>query len=115
MADPLAMLDAAVAGLGGEYRDGQHELTAAIADALFAQPVGPAFDRHLERLEVFAKESETGDRGDLSDTISDASWAAVSCAPAECPGRGNCKDGEDCFAERARDRAHEATILVVNH
>src|SRR6187455_3036255 len=35
-ADPLAVLDAAVAGLGGERRGGQHELAEAVTDALRA-------------------------------------------------------------------------------
>ncbi len=33
-ADPHALLDAAVAAMGGERREGQHELTAAVADAI---------------------------------------------------------------------------------
>jgi len=33
-ADPVALLDAVVAGMGGEERAGQHELTRAVADAL---------------------------------------------------------------------------------
>lgn len=32
--DPVAVLDAVVAGMGGERRAGQHELTEAVADAL---------------------------------------------------------------------------------
>ena len=200
-ADPLAVLDAAVAGLGGERRGGQHELAAAVTDAmraghhlvaeaptgsgkslaylapavasglrvivatstialqsqlvdndlpllaehggvpftfallkgrsnyvcraklsaagrpdaLFDAPVGAAFDTQVQALEKFAAGSETGDRGELKAAISDAAWAAVSCAPSECPGRTNCNDGPTCFAERARDRAREASVLVVNH
>ena len=48
-------------------------------------------------------------------TIADSSWAAVSCTAMECPGRANCADGDDCFAELARDRARGVDILVVNH
>ena len=33
----------------------------------------------------------------------------------ECPGRSNCGDGDDCFAELARERAQGVDILVVNH
>ena len=32
--DPLALLDTVVGGVGGERRAGQHELTAAVADAM---------------------------------------------------------------------------------
>ena len=88
---------------------------AGSADALFEQPVGRDFGRHLERLRTFADRSDTGDRGDIDDPIADASWAAVSCTSLECPGRVKCSDGDSCFAELARDRARDAKILVVNH
>jgi ATP-dependent DNA helicase DinG len=88
---------------------------AGNADALFEQPVGRDFGRHLARLRTFADRSDTGDRGDIDDPIADASWAAVSCTSLECPGRVKCSDGDSCFAELARDRARDATILVVNH
>ncbi len=88
---------------------------AAQPDALFEMPVGRDFGRHLDRLRTFAERSGTGDRGDVGDAIADASWAAVSCTSLECPGRTKCADGDACFAERARERAREAQILVVNH
>ena len=50
-----------------------------------------------------------------SRAIADSSWAAVSCTSTECPGRTNCADGDECFAELARDRAQAVDILVVNH
>jgi ATP-dependent DNA helicase DinG len=200
-ADPLALLDAAIAGFGGERRAGQHTLAEAVAeaigsghhlvaeaptgsgkslaylapavasglkvvvatstialqsqlvakdlpalqehvdvpftyvllkgranyicraklraaaapDALFEQPVGIAFPQQLQRLRSFAEGSETGDRSDLDDEIPNATWAAVSCTSGECPGRAECDDGSECFAERARDLAQGASILVVNH
>ena len=88
---------------------------AAAPDALFEQPVGIAFPQQLERLRAFAEKSGTGDRADLDDEIANATWAAVSCTSAECPGRADCADGSECFAEQARDRAQGASILVVNH
>jgi ATP-dependent DNA helicase DinG len=88
---------------------------AAQPDALFEVPVGATFPNQLAALEAFASSSETGDRNELDAAISDASWAAVSCASAECPGRANCNDGDACFAERARERAQELDVLVVNH
>ncbi len=41
--------------------------------------------------------------------------ARQAAAPRECPGAGKCSDGERCFAEKARERAISADILVVNH
>jgi ATP-dependent DNA helicase DinG len=199
--DPVVLLDEVVAGMGGERRDGQHQLTSAVADAiaagqhlvaeaptgsgkslaylapaiasglkvvvatstialqaqlamkdlpslqehgslnfsyavlkgrsnylcraklrtagapdaLFEQPVGREFPRQLERLRSFAEHSESGDRSELSDDINNAGWAAVSCSGAECPGKKDCADGAQCFAELARERARDASILVVNH
>src|SRR5467141_545929 len=78
---------------------------ASKPDALFDQPVVAAF----------SKESETGDRAEVDDAIADSSWAAVSCTAMECPGRSNCGDGDDCFAELAREWAQGVDILVVNH
>jgi ATP-dependent DNA helicase DinG len=88
---------------------------AARPDALFETQVVSNFAKQLEALERFADGSETGDRSEVDDAIADSSWAAVSCTAMECPGRLHCADGEDCFAERARDRARDVGILVVNH
>ncbi len=88
---------------------------AAAPDALFEQPVGIGFSEHLQRLRRFADVSETGDRAELDDDLPAGSWAAVSCTSEECPGRSDCPDGLECFAEHARERAQDASILVVNH
>jgi ATP-dependent DNA helicase DinG len=200
-AEPLDVLDATVAGLGGERRDGQRDLAKAIADAmrdghhlvaeaptgsgkslaylapavasglrvvvatstialqnqlvgkdlpalgangglrfgfallkgranyvcraklraasgpdaLFERAVGANFPRELRALDEFASESKTGDRSELTTAVADASWAAVSCTSVECPGVSQCADGDDCFAEHARSRAHGVSVLVVNH
>ncbi len=200
-ADPLAVLDATVAGLTGEHRDGQRELASAVSDAirgghhlvavaptgsgkslaylapavasglrvvvatstialqgqlmqkdlpavvrfgsvpftfallkgrsnylcraklrsaaepdaLFERPVVGAFSKHMEHFAELARSSATGDRASLTEPIADSSWAAVSCTSLECPGRTNCADGAECFAELARSRAHDVSILVVNH
>ncbi len=199
--DPHALLDAAVDGMGGERREGQHQLTSAVADALdgghhllaeaptgsgkslaylvaavasglkvviatstialqsqltgkdlpalqehgnlrfsfallkgranylclaklgaaaapdalFETPVGPGFPRQLEYLRTFAAGSETGDRAEFDHEVNDTTWKAVASTSIECPGKADCSDGGECFAERARDRAQEASILVVNH
>lgn len=199
--DPHSLLDAAVSGMGGERRDGQHQLTGAVADAiagghhlmaeaptgsgkslaylvpavasglkvviatstialqsqlvgkdlpalqehgsvdfsfallkgranylcraklcaaaapdaLFEQPVGAGFARQLVKLRQFAERSSTGDRSEFEHEIDGAAWKAVSCTSVECPGKADCDDGAECFAESARGRAQEASILVVNH
>ncbi len=92
------------------------KLRAANApDALFEHQVGRDFGRNLEVLQAFAERSQTGDRAELADAINDASWNAVSCSSVECPGRAECADSAECFAEHARAHAHDASVLVVNH
>src|SRR2546430_7175907 len=77
--------------------------SAARPDALFETQVVKDFGEQLRELEAFARESETGDRSEVEADVADSSWAAVSCTAMECPGRNNCTDGDDCFAEHARD------------
>ena len=89
--------------------------SAAEPDALFETPVAAAFGSHMKHFEELARTSVVGDRALLTEPIADSSWAAVSCSSMECPGRTNCADGDECFAELARARAHEVSILVVNH
>jgi len=67
----------------------------------------------VERLQQFATESENGDRAELAD-IDDRTWRLVSVGRDECPGALRCPSGESCLAERARRRAAEADVLVVN-
>jgi ATP-dependent DNA helicase DinG len=96
----------------------QYVCRAKLRAALAGQPLlderpGPTLARDLDRLERFAARSETGDFADVD--IADGSRRVASCAPRECPGAAKCQDGPECFAERARDRAAAADILVVNH
>ncbi len=68
----------------------------------------------LRRLRAFASTSEGGDRADLDFEPSPSAWAAVSVAARECPGAARCPSGDRCFAERARQAAEEADVVVVN-
>ena len=88
---------------------------AAEPDALFELPVGPGFSRQLEQFRTFAQRSSTGDRSEFAHEVNDATWKAVTSTSVECPGKADCSDGAECFAEHARDRAQTASILVVNH
>jgi ATP-dependent DNA helicase DinG len=89
--------------------------TAARPDALFEQPVSAGFPKELEHLQAFAAASGSGDRNDIREVVTDATWAAVSCTSLECPGATQCADGDDCFAEHAREEARGFSVLVVNH
>jgi ATP-dependent DNA helicase DinG len=62
----------------------------------------------------WADQTDTGDRAELAQGVTDAVWSQVSVDPGECPGAAHCVRGEQCFAEWARDRAASVDIVVVN-
>jgi ATP-dependent DNA helicase DinG len=76
-----------------------------------AERLGP----RLADLRRWATGTATGDREALADEPGRDLWQAVSVGPDECPGAHRCPAGERCFAERARQRAAEADIVVTNH
>ena len=55
-----------------------------------------------------------GDR-DAAPTHQDRAWAQISVSARECLGAQRCPYGEECFAERARERALAADVIVTNH
>ena len=76
-------------------------------------PSGPIDGETLVRLRDFAAETTVGDRAEL-DWVSDRVWRQVSVGRDECPGAGRCPRGDDCLAEKARQQAATADVLVVN-
>ena len=87
-----------------------------------AQPeLGLADTRSTERdariLEEVSKWSETDTDGDLDrypGTLAASTRRRITVTADECPGASKCPRGQECFAERARKRASEAEIIVVN-
>ena len=66
-----------------------------------------------EWAEVQAGCGGTGDR-DAAPKHTDRAWRQVSVTHRECLGAARCPFGVECFAERARERAHEAHLVVTN-
>ena len=60
-------------------------------------------------------DTETGDRDELTPGVRDQSWKQVSVSARECIGAARCPFGTDCFAEKARDTAGHADVVVTNH
>ncbi|HET9078126.1 MAG TPA: ATP-dependent DNA helicase [Acidimicrobiales bacterium] len=85
-------------------------------------PAGPAPDaglgplgREVRRLVAWAQgDTGTGDRAELPFEPREAAWAQVSVAARDCPGATRCPAGSRCFAEKARERAGLADVVVVN-
>ena len=87
-------------------------------DALF-EPVdtGPTspLGRQVKRLHEWAEQTATGDRDELVPGVPDAAWRQVSVTAQECIGAQRCPFGSRCFAEKAREAAAKAHIVVTNH
>ncbi|MGO2865386.1 ATP-dependent DNA helicase [Corynebacterium casei] len=71
--------------------------------------------KHVKRVFEWADETETGDRDDLSPGVPDLAWRQVSVTSRECLGASRCPQGEDCFAELAKQKAAQVDIVVTNH
>jgi ATP-dependent DNA helicase DinG len=71
--------------------------------------------KEVVRLHEWAVSTSTGDRDDVAPGVSDRGWAQVSVSAQDCVGAHRCAYGEECFAERARERAADADIVVTNH
>lgn len=74
-----------------------------------------ALGKEVVRLRQWAGSTSSGDRDDLTSGVSDRAWAQVSVSAKDCVGAHRCAYGEECFAERARERAADADIVVTNH
>jgi ATP-dependent DNA helicase DinG len=68
----------------------------------------------IQRIGAWVGTTLTGDPAELDWAPTDAAWRALSVSSEECPGADRCPMGEPCFAERARQRAAAAQVVVVN-
>ena len=84
-------------------------------DELFSPVAASALGRDVKRLIEWSSDTETGDRDELAPGVPDRSWSQVSVSSRECIGVSRGPFGTDCVAERARDRAGAADIVVTNH
>jgi ATP-dependent DNA helicase DinG len=87
-------------------------------DALFEHAdTGPSspLGRQVKRLHEWAEQTTTGDRDELVPGVPEAAWRQVSVSAQECIGAQRCPFGSRCFAEKAREAAARAHIVVTNH
>ena len=68
----------------------------------------------VRRVLRWADETATGDLDDVGFELDGRARRMLSVTPQECLTRARCPEGANCFAERARDRAAESDVLVVN-
>lgn len=84
-------------------------------EELFEPIAASALGRDVQRLVTWSSTTDTGDRDELSPGVPDRSWSQVSVSARECIGVSRCPFGTDCFAEKARDKAGHADVVVTNH
>ena len=84
-------------------------------EELFSPIAASALGRDVQRLVEWSSSTATGDRDELNPGVADRSWSQVSVSARECIGVSRCPFGTDCFAERARDLAGHADVVVTNH
>jgi ATP-dependent DNA helicase DinG len=70
---------------------------------------------HLQRIKSFAARTLSGDRGECEDVPEGSgAWAHATSTRENCLGSA-CRHYQDCFVMKARKRAAEADVVVVNH
>lgn len=84
-------------------------------EELFEPVAASALGRDVQRLIAWSSDTDTGDRDELTPGVPDRSWSQVSVSARECIGVARCPFGTDCFAEKAREKAGRADVVVTNH
>ena len=84
-------------------------------DALFDARGITETGRQVQRLREWADTTESGDRDELVPGVDERAWRQVAVTARECIGAQRCPFGSRCFAERAREIAGRADIVVTNH
>jgi ATP-dependent DNA helicase DinG len=84
-------------------------------EELFEPMAATALGRDVQRLIAWSSTTDTGDRDELTPGVPERSWSQVSVSARECIGVARCPFGTDCFAEKARDKAGHADVIVTNH
>jgi ATP-dependent DNA helicase DinG len=95
-----------------------HRLAAGAPDdpdeVLFDSRTVSAVGRQVRRLHEWAETTATGDRDELVPGVEERAWRQVAVSARECLGT-RCPLRKDCFAEKAREDAGAADIVVTNH
>ena len=89
-----------------------YRLTGALAQATRRDRTRQS---DLQKIRDWARRSRSGDIAEMTE-VSEASplWPQVTSTPDNCLGQ-ECPDFDDCFVARARRRAQEADLVVINH
>lgn len=93
----------------------------AVEEPLLLASRGPGFKPSAEQRKAefdamykWVKKTRTGDRSE-APAVSDDTWAGFSVNNNDCLGRKICPFAQECFSERAREKAKSSQIVVTNH
>ncbi|KRA31216.1 MULTISPECIES: ATP-dependent DNA helicase [unclassified Nocardioides] len=64
--------------------------------------------------EKASKDKQTGER-DEAPRHTEKEWRQVSVSARECLSASKCAYGEECFAERAKEKAQRSHLIITNH
>src|SRR4051794_15498993 len=84
-------------------------------EILFDPQAVSAAGRQVRRVHEWAETTTTGDRDELVPGVGEQAWRQGAVSAQECLGAPRCPYGTECFAERARDEAAAADVVVTNH
>ncbi len=71
--------------------------------------------KEIVMLREWAQTTDTGDRDDLPEGVTDRAWRQVSVNAVDCIGARKCPMASECFSELAREKAQDADLVVTNH
>jgi ATP-dependent DNA helicase DinG len=97
-----------------------HRVREGVPDeqgALVELPEGSMGKQVLELREWVESEAADGGTGerDNAPRHTDRLWRQVSVNHRECLGATKCPYAQECFAERAKEKAHRSQMIVTNH
>ncbi|WP_439652477.1 ATP-dependent DNA helicase [Nocardioides jiangxiensis] len=97
-----------------------HRIREGVPDdqgVLVEAPVGSLGEQVIELREWAEDEAKRGLSGerDNAPRHTERVWRQVSVSARECLGKARCAFGEECFAERAKEKAASSQLVVTNH
>ncbi|TDU82602.1 ATP-dependent DNA helicase DinG [Kribbella voronezhensis] len=95
-------------------REGAPDDDGMLIDIPPAGPVGQQVLELRDWAEQQLLDGEAGDR-DHAPTHQYQAWQQVAIAARECLGAQKCPYGDECFAEKAKEQARKADIVITNH
>ncbi|TDO34284.1 ATP-dependent DNA helicase DinG [Kribbella sp. VKM Ac-2527] len=95
-------------------REGAPDDEGMLVDVPPAGPIGQQVVELREWAEQQLQDGAAGDR-DHAPSHQYQAWQQVAISARECLGAQKCPYGEECFAEKAKEQARRADIVITNH